>query len=795
MAEVKLVNVTQLDADLTSIADAIRAKTGSSGTLVFPAEFVSSIGSISGGGSGEGVSNIDYYCFPSSWIYPERFSSHWGSEIYKITASNLDDSFSVGCGEDNDWYIYAYSEGLTTITMELNSGDIETYVFCCIDTDRLTLNDDYTKTRFTIKTASTEYEYSTLPWLKWSEWIGSYYGSDNDFSIDDENNVYFEKSNTLLYTTSGLVVSANDYMSHSEYTDSAYSTDEIAETFDVSVLIHGSYSLSLGIYDDDYTNSETINILSIGDSSIASAYSGHADEVVIDGYSLGNTTIYAENGLGMIFRINITVTCTDTYDITIKKGETITMRLPDPVTGISSMGTSGDINIEYDHDNYINITCTGGSGSDSAYIKTDDDRVFLFNFTLIDVYNVELSIGCTENISLDVDPWDEDVTSISTVYSEDGIATVQMDGYSSNSLNVTATEIGTTIVTVTANNGFIYEIRITVKLCEYTFGSVNGPITIKYRYPMTWAEWMESEYNTAGFAPIVNNKGVTIAVAIRIDDVIYGVADWYDLGSPISSTRRIGLPTDDLQYSLEPFSNYPPNCSVGYDWWDRSLYVGETCDITIETDGFGGDIVEVNYEDPNQDLVDVTFEGTTLTVTSLKKGTAILYVTNSNNGVAKISIYSRYMYNSTYDITLKVGEQTTSYPAYNDILTSSITYTNEGIATLEPGTGMDVDITGIKNGKTTATLVVTMLDYEYSACFTYNISVYDEITEIVTLPASETETSVTLFEDKNYSSITVNGIDVLTDAITSVVSNDNGTLTINYKSETDLTITVYCTVI
>ena len=50
MAVDKLVDSTQLDADLTSVANAIRAKSGGSGSLAFPAGFVTEIGNISGGG-------------------------------------------------------------------------------------------------------------------------------------------------------------------------------------------------------------------------------------------------------------------------------------------------------------------------------------------------------------------------------------------------------------------------------------------------------------------------------------------------------------------------------------------------------------------------------------------------------------------------------------------------------------------------------------------------------------------------------------------------------------------------
>ena len=51
MAVDKLVDSTQLDSDLTSVANAIRTKGGTSGSLAFPAGFVSAIEAISGGGS------------------------------------------------------------------------------------------------------------------------------------------------------------------------------------------------------------------------------------------------------------------------------------------------------------------------------------------------------------------------------------------------------------------------------------------------------------------------------------------------------------------------------------------------------------------------------------------------------------------------------------------------------------------------------------------------------------------------------------------------------------------------
>lgn len=52
MAVDKLVDSAQLNSDLTSVANAIRAKSGGSSQLAFPAGFVSEIGNIQTGGGG-----------------------------------------------------------------------------------------------------------------------------------------------------------------------------------------------------------------------------------------------------------------------------------------------------------------------------------------------------------------------------------------------------------------------------------------------------------------------------------------------------------------------------------------------------------------------------------------------------------------------------------------------------------------------------------------------------------------------------------------------------------------------
>lgn len=60
MALDKLVDSSQLDSNLVSVANAIRAKSGGSGTLAFPAGFVSEIGNIPTGG-GADLSDLEVY--------------------------------------------------------------------------------------------------------------------------------------------------------------------------------------------------------------------------------------------------------------------------------------------------------------------------------------------------------------------------------------------------------------------------------------------------------------------------------------------------------------------------------------------------------------------------------------------------------------------------------------------------------------------------------------------------------------------------------------------------------------
>ena len=88
----KLVDSTQLDADLTSVANAIRTKGGTSASLAFPSGFVTAIGNISGG-SGWTTDGIAENLEPngsitlSSSVTASKFCAFRGKPITYITGS------------------------------------------------------------------------------------------------------------------------------------------------------------------------------------------------------------------------------------------------------------------------------------------------------------------------------------------------------------------------------------------------------------------------------------------------------------------------------------------------------------------------------------------------------------------------------------------------------------------------------------------------------------------------------------------------------------------------------------
>lgn len=106
MALDKLVDSTQLDADLTSVADAIRAKGGTSSQLAFPAEFVQAIEDIPSGGGEETWYSALGQLYKANMVIPdgsamryvrEHFSNatHLVSFIQQYGTPSLDSDYGL----------------------------------------------------------------------------------------------------------------------------------------------------------------------------------------------------------------------------------------------------------------------------------------------------------------------------------------------------------------------------------------------------------------------------------------------------------------------------------------------------------------------------------------------------------------------------------------------------------------------------------------------------------------------------------------------------------------------------
>ena len=87
----KLVDSSQLDSDLTSVANAIRTKGGTSAQLAFPAGFVSAIQAIPTGGGG----NYDPYGLPSGYTALKYLKSSGTQWIKTPVVPNLETQMQV----------------------------------------------------------------------------------------------------------------------------------------------------------------------------------------------------------------------------------------------------------------------------------------------------------------------------------------------------------------------------------------------------------------------------------------------------------------------------------------------------------------------------------------------------------------------------------------------------------------------------------------------------------------------------------------------------------------------------
>lgn len=128
MAVDKLVDSTQLDADLTSVANAIRTKGGTSAQLAFPSGFISAVENIHGGAS-KGFLLLDTITVSENIRAVNiDFSDYQDLDFYFVV-ENVNTS-------ESDW-LYYLRNGDTTSGGSYDVSAINHYGVCFIQINRI----------------------------------------------------------------------------------------------------------------------------------------------------------------------------------------------------------------------------------------------------------------------------------------------------------------------------------------------------------------------------------------------------------------------------------------------------------------------------------------------------------------------------------------------------------------------------------------------------------------------------------------------------------------------------------
>ena len=113
MADYKVIDATQLDADLTIVAEAIRSKGGTTEQLPFPQGMKQAVEAISSGGSGESVTLLPYASSICGMFKKAKFPEGTDIELTIATKNTLDTEGFASA--------FTYVDGVRKIT--LNCGD------------------------------------------------------------------------------------------------------------------------------------------------------------------------------------------------------------------------------------------------------------------------------------------------------------------------------------------------------------------------------------------------------------------------------------------------------------------------------------------------------------------------------------------------------------------------------------------------------------------------------------------------------------------------------------------------
>ena len=120
----KMVNATQLDSDLTDIADSIRTRTGDSSLLAFPTDFITEISTL-GQPPQTPTDSILFFSYNPFTLGVYNKTKNWDGTLYhstdRDTWSEWDGSTDITAPEVNNWYvIYLKGENVSYLNTTAN---------------------------------------------------------------------------------------------------------------------------------------------------------------------------------------------------------------------------------------------------------------------------------------------------------------------------------------------------------------------------------------------------------------------------------------------------------------------------------------------------------------------------------------------------------------------------------------------------------------------------------------------------------------------------------------------------
>ena len=227
-----MANYLVNDTQLTSVADAIRAKTGSNAGISFPSGFVSAIGDIQAGGGTSGSGDVIFY---DDLAANKIYASYTAAEFAALTAMPANPNHS-------DYVTHGISIPMTSQGWNWSLADAKAYVAAY---GKLNIAQMYVPTDG--KTHYVCYVPEDAPSSRWKTEIGI--SGERTWQVDNETSHTGTGEITIPFSSTGwhdVKVEGNSYYPY--YYNMTRSIEQISKMMKIREVYIGSHVSKIGKY-------------------------------------------------------------------------------------------------------------------------------------------------------------------------------------------------------------------------------------------------------------------------------------------------------------------------------------------------------------------------------------------------------------------------------------------------------------------------------------------------------------------------------------------------------------------